>query len=306
MVVFRSNNLFGKKPLCCYIVTKRLTTLILVWNLCQCQRSFLAIHLGPNKLLCIVRAQRYQLLSRSLRKPFRRDTEETWCARMLPITMKKYYSRRHNLERQFVIKRNKMRARLWTLFGFVGYRSERNAQARPTDLHALPDARTRKRIPHEPLPHQAEADRDGTLSLPDGTADQDLVPESADEAEEGVTGDQGAERTGEAGAGAEGSGSSGRGCAPAASGRWGTGGGQLGVRPAPEPPWPPHHQSTPPSASTAMYTAILKVSDFDTDVPFLPLVLRCTLLPSLLPFFPSFCLCSFIFFDGFPLGRLTC
>ncbi|KAK1129167.1 hypothetical protein K0M31_020297 [Melipona bicolor] len=114
--------------------------------------------------------------------------------------------------------------------------SERNAQARPTDLHALPDARAGEGIPHEPLPHQAEADRDGTLALPDGTADQDLVPESADEAEEGDTGDQGAERTREAGACAEGSGSSGRGCAAAASGRWGTGGGQLGVRPAPEPP----------------------------------------------------------------------
>lgn len=130
---------------------------------------------------------------------------------------------------------------LWSSFerlacGFVGCRSERNAQARPPDLYALPDARTGEGIPHEPLPHQAEADRDGTLALPDGTADQDLVPESADEAEEGDTGDQGAERTGEAGAGAEGSGSSGRGCASAASGRWGTGGGQLGVRPAPEPP----------------------------------------------------------------------
>ena len=174
---------------------------------------------------------------------------------------------------------------LWSSFerlacGFVGCRSERNAQARPPDLHALPDARTGEGIPHEPLPHQAEADRDGTLALPDGTADQDLVPESADEAEEGDTGDQGAERTGEAGAGAEGSGSSGRGCASAASGRWGTGGGQLGVRPAPEPPWPPHHQSTPPSASTAMYTAILKVSDFfDTDHFYL--LFSFCLLPSL-------------------------
>ena len=80
---------------------------------------------------------------------------------------------------------------LWSSFerlacGFVGCRSERNAQARPPDLHALPDARTGEGIPHEPLPHQAEADRDGTLALPDGTADQDLVPESADEVEKGA------------------------------------------------------------------------------------------------------------------------
>jgi len=37
--------------------------------------------------------------------------------------------------------------------------------------------------------------------MPDGAADQDLVPEPANEAEEGDPGDQGAERTGEAGAG---------------------------------------------------------------------------------------------------------
>ena len=98
---------------------------------------------------------------------------------------------------------------LWSSFerlacGFVGCRSERNAQARPPDLHALPDARTGEGIPHEPLPHQAEADRDGTLALPDGTADQDLVPESADEIEEGVEGGERDKRAGEEGAGGAG------------------------------------------------------------------------------------------------------
>lgn len=114
-------------------------------------------------------------------------------------------------------------------------RGEWNAQARPTDLHALPDFGARKGIPHESLSDQAEADRDGTRALPDGTANQDLVPESANEVEEGDSGDQGAKRAGEASAGAKGSGSGG-GCTSAARGWWGTRGGQLGVRPASEPP----------------------------------------------------------------------
>lgn len=75
---------------------------------------------------------------------------------------------------------------------FVVRRGERNAQARSTDLHALPDSGAGEGIPHEPLSYQAEADRDGTRTLPDGKANQDLVPESANEVEEGDSGDQGA------------------------------------------------------------------------------------------------------------------
>lgn len=86
------------------------------------------------------------------------------------------------------MKRTKKKAR--HNFDFVVRRGKRNAQARPTDLHALPDSRAGKGIPHEPLSHQAEADRDGTRTLPDGTANQDLVPESANEAEKGVKGSQ--------------------------------------------------------------------------------------------------------------------
>jgi len=119
---------------------------------------------------------------------------------------------------------------------FVVRRGERNAQTRPTDLHALPNSGAGEGIPHEPLSHQAEANRDGTRALPDRTTNQDLVPESANEVEEGDSGDQGAKRAGEASAGAKGGSGSGGGCASAARRGWGSRGGQLGVRPASEPP----------------------------------------------------------------------
>lgn len=113
------------------------------------------------------------------------------------------------------------------------FRSEWAAQARPPDLHALPDAGAGEGIPHESLPHKAEADRNGARVMFDGKADQNMVPESTDEAQERDTGDQGAERAGEAGAGAKGSGGSGSGCASTARG---SRRGQLGVRPTPESP----------------------------------------------------------------------
>ena len=59
-------------------------------------------------------------------------------------------------------------------------------------------------IPLQSLPHAAAADRDRAPPRAVGAADQDLVPEPEDEAQEGDPGDQGAQRAGEAGAGGQG------------------------------------------------------------------------------------------------------
>ena len=76
------------------------------------------------------------------------------------------------------------------------YRGKRASTPGPTDLHPLPDLRVGEGVPHEPLPHPEAADRDGTPALSDRTANQNLVPEPADEAEERDPGHQGAERAG--------------------------------------------------------------------------------------------------------------
>ena len=76
------------------------------------------------------------------------------------------------------------------------YRGKRASTPGPADLHPLPDLRVGEGVPHEPLPHPEAADRDGTPALSDRTANQNLVPEPADEAEEGDPGHQGAERAG--------------------------------------------------------------------------------------------------------------
>ena len=81
---------------------------------------------------------------------------------------------------------------------------ERAPPAGEADVHAVPDPGAGEGVPHEPLPDAEAEDRDGAPAVPDGAADQDLVPEPEDEAQEGDPGDQGAQRAGEAGAGGQG------------------------------------------------------------------------------------------------------
>ena len=83
-------------------------------------------------------------------------------------------------------------------------RCERSPKKRPPNVHPVPDTGTGKGVPHKPLPDAKETHRDGARPLPNGTPDQNMVPEPTDEAEEGDPGDQGAERAGEAGPGPEG------------------------------------------------------------------------------------------------------
>ncbi|CAG9829344.1 unnamed protein product [Diabrotica balteata] len=78
---------------------------------------------------------------------------------------------------------------------------------RPPDVYAIPNARAREGIPHEPLPDPAETNRNGARALPDGTTDQNLVPKQANEVKEGNPSHQRAQRTRKAGAGAKSSGS---------------------------------------------------------------------------------------------------
>lgn len=59
------------------------------------------------------------------------------------------------------------------------------AQERPTDVHAFPDAGTGEGISLQSLLDEAKADRDRPRPMPDGTPNQNLVPESADEMEKG-------------------------------------------------------------------------------------------------------------------------
>lgn len=68
----------------------------------------------------------------------------------------------------------------------------------PTDVHPLPDARAGERVPLQPLPDPPTKDRNCARPVSDRAADQNLVPESPDEAEEGTAGGEGNQRTGKA------------------------------------------------------------------------------------------------------------
>ena len=72
------------------------------------------------------------------------------------------------------------------------------------DVHAFPDPRAREGVPLQPLPDATAANRNRARALPYRAADQDLVPESADEIEEGVEGGERDKRAGEEGAGGAG------------------------------------------------------------------------------------------------------
>jgi len=74
-----------------------------------------------------------------------------------------------------------------------------SAEARPANVHALPDAGAGEGVPLQPLPDAAAADRDRARALSDGAPDQDLVPEPTHEAEEGVARRQGDQRAGASG-----------------------------------------------------------------------------------------------------------
>ena len=67
----------------------------------------------------------------------------------------------------------------------VRYRCGAEPQEDAPDVHALPDAGTGEGIPLQSLPDTTPARRDRSRPVPDGTADQDLVPESADESQKG-------------------------------------------------------------------------------------------------------------------------
>lgn len=81
-------------------------------------------------------------------------------------------------------------------------RSERvSASSRPANVYQIPDAGTGKRVSLQPLPDTETTDRNRARPVPDRTPDQDLVPEQADEAEEGTAGRQRDQRTGPQGSG---------------------------------------------------------------------------------------------------------
>lgn len=65
------------------------------------------------------------------------------------------------------------------------------ASTRPANVHPLPDARAGERVPLQPLPDPATEDRNCARPVSDRAADQNLVPKSPDEAEEGTAGGEG-------------------------------------------------------------------------------------------------------------------
>ena len=67
-------------------------------------------------------------------------------------------------------------------------------KTRQTDVHTLPDPRAGEGVPLQQVPHKAEEDRDCPRPVPDGEADQDLVPEQEDEVEKGKQGQAGGRR----------------------------------------------------------------------------------------------------------------
>ncbi len=68
------------------------------------------------------------------------------------------------------------------------------AEAAADGVHQAPDPRAGEGVPLQPVPDAEEADRDSARALPVGTANQNLVPEPADEVEEGQQAAQHQER----------------------------------------------------------------------------------------------------------------
>lgn len=71
------------------------------------------------------------------------------------------------------------------------FRSERLPEAqRSANVHTVPNTGIRKGISLQSLFDATTANRNRACTLPDGTTDQDLVPESANEIEKGIKGGQ--------------------------------------------------------------------------------------------------------------------
>lgn len=77
------------------------------------------------------------------------------------------------------------------IFLFVSRTKRMSTEAGPTDLHEVPNARTRKGIPLQPLSDTPTQDRDRTRTLPHRETDQNMVPESTHEAKEGAASREG-------------------------------------------------------------------------------------------------------------------
>ena len=67
-------------------------------------------------------------------------------------------------------------------------------KARKANLYSLPNSRVGKGVSFQPLLDASSTHRNSSRPLPDRTADQDLVPESQDEAQEGTESRQGDQR----------------------------------------------------------------------------------------------------------------
>lgn len=63
-----------------------------------------------------------------------------------------------------------------------------STKAGPTDLHKVPNTRTRKGIPLQPLSDTPTQDRDSTRALSYRETDQNMVPESTHEVKERAAG----------------------------------------------------------------------------------------------------------------------
>lgn len=77
------------------------------------------------------------------------------------------------------------RSLLYPHFGSLPIRRFSRTQTRPPNLHALPNAGTGKGVPLQSVPYAQATHRNCPRPLSDRTPNQDLVPESTNEMEEG-------------------------------------------------------------------------------------------------------------------------
>ncbi len=72
------------------------------------------------------------------------------------------------------------------LISFRCSESKRRNKETENLLHPIPDPGAGEGVPLQSIPDPTTENRDRPRTLPDGTADKDLVPEPADEVEEGA------------------------------------------------------------------------------------------------------------------------
>lgn len=88
---------------------------------------------------------------------------------------------------------------------FFPFRPQRLSKTtRQTNLHPLPDPRTRKGVPLQPLPDPAATDRNSPCPLPHRATDKNMVPKQTHETQKGTQGRERDKRTGQAGTGGAG------------------------------------------------------------------------------------------------------